>query len=89
MKINQRVQKEIECKLRSENLVLNERLKAIQLWTDQINKEKKQLLEQCEKIKYEKFNILKQFEDEFEQSKTLIEKQKEKIDNLESQNEIL
>lgn len=64
-----RVLREQESKTKSDNLVLIERNKALQQWNEQILKEKKNLGDQIDKLKYEKFNLMKNFEEDLEGTK--------------------
>lgn len=61
-----RLGNEREGRLGSENAVLLERNKMLKSWNEQMLMDKKTLNEAIEKIRYEKFNLMKKLDDDFE-----------------------
>lgn len=68
---------------------MHERNKALQQWNEQILKEKKSQQETIDKLKYDKFNIMKSFEEDLDKTKEQNEQLRELIVRLEDENQIL
>lgn len=89
LKTELRIIKEDEKKYKNEISVFNERNKMLKSWNEQTLQDKKLLNETIEKIRYEKFNLMKKFDEEFEMTKKKNEKMLEDIEYLEREKNIL
>ena len=61
----------------------------LKIWNEQTLKDKRNLNDSIEKLRYEKFNIMKKFDEEYESTKNKNEKLMEEIEALEREKSIL
>lgn len=84
-----RILRDQECKLKNEMSILQERNKMLKSWNEQTLQDKKLLNEAIEKIRYEKFHLMKKIDEEFEVTKQKNERLLEDIELLENEKNIL
>ena len=89
LKTELRIIKEDEKRYKNQISVLYERNKMLKSWNEQTLQDKKLLNDTIEKIRYEKFNLMKKFDEEFEMTKKKNEKMLEDIEYLEREKNIL
>ncbi len=84
-----RIYKEDEKKFKNEISVLVERNRMLKSWNEQTLKDKKILNGTIEEIRYEKFNLMKKFDEDFEATKNKNERLMENFEHLEREKNII